>query len=90
MTALHVQDRPFPGHVPVPGPDPAMLAGRAIAAARKELEPVEPCPAGECRACDAGWRYERKAIGRCCVCGQQCRSTDPDDRPRHPTCEVGA
>ena len=90
MTTLHVQSRPFPGHVPAPPVDPHAAADRAIAAARRELEPVVPCRAGECGACDAGWRYERRAIGRCCVCGEQCRSWDPDDRPRHPTCEVSA
>lgn len=90
MTALHVIARPFPGHEPAPTPDPHRAADRALAAARRELDPIQPCPAGECSACDSGWRYERHAIGRCCVCGEQCRSWDPYDRPRHPSCEAGA
>jgi hypothetical protein len=35
---------------------------------------------------EAGWIHLGQAIGACVVCDQPCRSWDPDDRPRHPTC----
>lgn len=39
---------------------------------------------------EGGWIYLRSAIGPCVVCDEPCRSWDPDDRPRHPTCNWAA
>ena len=37
---------------------------------------------------EAGFAYVDHAIGNCCVCGEPCRSWDPEDHPRHPTCKL--
>ena len=92
MTALHVQARPFPGHVPAPAPDPAKTAAGGIAAARRTLAGPAEHPAG-CRCsvwCRDEWTYFACAIGECVACGEHCRSVDPEGRVRHPTCEVPA
>lgn len=88
MTALHITDRPFRG---APAPEPTGLgrvAGSALASARRTL--VVPAPHPECRCsvwCRDEWVFARHAIGPCCVCGEPCRSTDPEGRMRHPNCE---
>lgn len=94
MTALHVQARPFPGHVPAPAPDPSTIAAGGLAEARQML--TTPAGAGhgpDCRCsvwCRDEWEYFAGAIGACATCGEPCRSTDPQGRLRHPTCEVPA
>jgi hypothetical protein len=94
MTALYVESRPFPG-APEPGPRPDLtaVAGSALAAARRQLDnpsaPVEH--SADCRCsvwCRDEWTYAGQALGPCSVCGEPCRSTDPEGRVRHPTCEV--
>jgi hypothetical protein len=94
MSALYVESRPFPGAPdPEPRPDLTVLAGSALAAARRQLDHPSPPvdhPA-DCRCsvwCRDEWTYAGQAIGRCTVCGEPCRSTDPEGRLRHPTCEV--
>lgn len=85
MTGLHVTARPFPGHVPAPAPDPT----KALAQARRALtDGIVDCPPA-CRCsvwCRDEWEYFDHAIGSCSVCGEPCRSTDPEGRLRHPTC----
>lgn len=36
---------------------------------------------------EPGWIWTGRRVGLCVVCDQPCRSWDPDDRPRHPTCK---
>lgn len=95
MTGVYVEARPFPGHEPAPRPDTAVVAGSALAAARRAL--LEPSalpvdhPAG-CRCsvwCRDEWTYAGQAIGACSVCDEPCRSTDPEGRRRHPNCVGG-
>lgn len=94
MTALHIESRPFPGAPePVPRPDPGIVAGSALAAARRALVDA-PAPADHpagCRCsvwCRDEWVYAGQPIGACSVCGEPCRSTDPEGRRRHPNCGV--
>ena len=90
MSTLHVQARPFPGHVPAPAPDPAKTAAGGIAAARRNLTGPAEHPAG-CRCsvwCRDEWTYHAGAIGECVAGDGPARSTDPEGRVRHPTCEV--
>jgi hypothetical protein len=90
MTALHVESRPFPGAPPAPPRDLAGAATSALAAARRRLsEPPAEHPA-DCRCsvwCRDEWAYAGVAIGVCEACGELCRSTDPEGRPRHPSCD---
>lgn len=92
MTALHVQARPFPGHVPAPAPDLTKTAAGALSAARRMLTgtPLLDCPEG-CRCsvwCRDDWEYFTGAIGECVAGDGPARSIDPEGRVRHPTCEV--
>jgi hypothetical protein len=90
---VHVESRPFPGHEPAPAPDLTVVAGSALTAARRQLDhPLPPTEhSADCRCsvwCRDEWAYAGQAIGACSVCGEPCRSTDPEGRRRHPTCEV--
>jgi hypothetical protein len=89
MTArpgLHVESRPWPGAVQ-PEPDPA-ASRHGLAVARAALGSAEPCPP-TCAICHSGWTVEDHAIGPCAVCGEPCRSRDPDGLMRHPQdCET--
>lgn len=91
MTALHIESRPFPGHVPLPPPDTAKTAAGALAAARRKLAGnTVDCPEG-CRCsvwCRDDWEYFTGAIGECVAGDGPARSIDPEGRVRHPTCEV--
>lgn len=90
VTGLHIESRPFPGHVPAPAPDLTKTAAGALAAARRNLGgPAEHPP--ECRCsvwCRDEWTYHAGAIGECVAGDGPARSTDPEGRVRHPTCEV--
>lgn len=91
MSTLHVESRPFPGATPAPPLDLAGTAESALAAARRALvEPPADHPA-DCRCsvwCRNEWTYAGHALGACAGCGKPCRSTDPEGRRRHPTCEA--
>ncbi len=95
MTALHVEQRPFPGHVPAPPPDPVKAAAQALANARRTLTESVPHPYGcRCSAwCRDDWIFAEHgapALGHCVACNEPARSIDPDGDVRHPTCEAAA
>jgi len=74
--------------------EPPDETGRATArhglrVARAALGQDEPCP-DSCTICNSGWTYSDRAIGNCSVCGEPCRSRDPQGVMRHPMCEAAA
>ncbi len=86
---LHVQSRPAPGLEP-PSSDVATTAVDVLAEARSKLATAHK-PGCRCSTwCRDDWTYFGHAIGPCTVCGEPCRSTDPDGRMRHPNCVVDA
>lgn len=94
IRTLHVQHRPAPGlaapqEPAEPAPAPAVDTAPLLAQARAALAGavvVEELPAGP----TGEWEAFRRAIGPCCVCGEPCRSLDPEGRKRHWCCEVPA
>lgn len=95
---LHIEHRPFPGAPePEPRPDLSVVADSALTAARRALDALPALPADHpagCRCsvwCRDEWVYADRgapSIGLCAVCGEPCRSTDPEGRMRHPTCSA--
>ncbi len=87
---VHVQSRPAPGAEPPTAPEPATSAANVLAEARARLAKAHE-PGCRCSTwCRNDWTYFGHAIGPCTVCGELCRSTDPDGKMRHPTggCEA--
>lgn len=69
-------------------PDETATARHGLRVARAALGTAEPCP-DSCPICHSGWTYAGSAIGPCALCGQPCRSRDPDGRAVHPSCAAG-
>lgn len=100
IRTVHVDARPAPGMpatAPEPEAEPAEVDHSAgMAGARHALDepPAQRAahPAGcRCSAwCRDDWEYFVLPIGPCSGCGEPCRSTDPEGRLLHPTCEVAA
>lgn len=90
---VHVESRPFAGAEPAPAPDLAVVAANAMAEARGALVTAHE-PGCQCSAwCRDDWTYAEDgapALGPCTVCGELCRSIDPEDRLRHPSCDPEA
>lgn len=73
---------------------PCEACGRPMVEPAEAIEPLpahgsgEPCPP-TCAICHSGWTFTDHAIGPCAVCGEPCRSRDPDGLMRHPQdCET--
>lgn len=59
-----------------------VVARNGLRVARAVLGTAEPCPP-TCPICNSDWSYADCAIGPCEVCGEPCRSRDPEGRIRH-------
>jgi hypothetical protein len=99
---VHVGHRPAPGGPepePLAEPTGDVDHSAGIAEARHALvEPPKPRaehPTGcQCSTwCRDDWTYAAHgapALGPCSVCGELCRSIDPEGRMRHPMCAVAS
>lgn len=67
----------------------SQLSENDVTASLRHAGTPEPTVEDERQRDEAGWIILDRAIGACVVCGEPCRSWDPDDHPRHPLCKLG-
>ena len=79
----------------VASPAERTAARGGLAMARLHLDPasvsedhLEHCDMGDACPFVPGWTTSDHAIGLCVVCGERCRSKDPDGRLRHFMCPI--